>query len=85
MTKAADPTGRLDIFAIGLVERLVDTRLPLPVRMVFRRYKPQIDRSIRRCIGKVRLSDQELAAIRQAVFNAAAARAQVGGGQGGSR
>ena len=82
MSRAVDPTGRLDIFAVNFVDRLAELYLPLPLRLVYHRCKPEIHRSIGRRVGRVKLSADELTAIREAVFNAAAARRQVRAGQG---
>jgi hypothetical protein len=52
--RRADPTGRLDILAIRFLEVGVNLYGDLALRGIYGTYKAEIDRTIRRKLGKVR-------------------------------
>ena len=53
--RGPDPTGRVDLLAIGLLERAVQIYGDLPLRGVYGTYKKQIDRALRQHLGHVRI------------------------------
>jgi hypothetical protein len=53
--RRADPVGRLDLCAIRLLEVAVETYGDLPIRGIYGTFKPEIDRSIKRTLGHVRI------------------------------
>ena len=55
MRRRSDPTGRVDILAIRLLEHAVATFGDLPIRGIYGTFKPEIDRSIKRTLGSVRI------------------------------
>jgi hypothetical protein len=55
MKRRSDPVGRLDICAIRLLEVAVETYGDLPIRGLYGTFKPEIDRSIKRTLGHVRI------------------------------
>jgi hypothetical protein len=55
-----DPTGRVDLLAIRVLDRLVDTKAGIPEALVYQHFKRQIHSSIRRYLGPLRLSPQQL-------------------------
>ncbi len=54
-TRAVDPTGRVDLLAIRLLERAVSIHGDLPLRAVYGSYKKQIDGALRQHLGGVRV------------------------------
>ena len=55
MRRRSDPVGRLDLCAIRLLEVAVETYGDLPIRGIYGTFKPEIDRSIKRTLGSVRV------------------------------
>ena len=53
--RRSDPTGRLDLCAIRLLEHAVSVYGDLPLRGVYGTFKPEIDRSIKRTLGSIRV------------------------------
>jgi hypothetical protein len=53
--KGPDPTGRVDLLAIGLLERAVQIYGDVPLRGIYGTHKKQIDQAIRRYLGGVRI------------------------------
>lgn len=47
-----DPAGRVDILAIRLLEVMVDKYGDIPLRGIYGTYKADIDRAIKRNLGK---------------------------------
>jgi hypothetical protein len=52
--RGPDPTGRVDMLLIGLLEVSVGKYGSIPLRGIYGTYKKEIDRAIRRHVGKVR-------------------------------
>lgn len=52
--RGPDPAGRVDILIIRLIERAVGDHGSIPLRGVYGTYKKDIDRAIRRHLGKVK-------------------------------
>ena len=52
--KGPDPAGRVDILVIRLLQKAVEVYGDLPLRGVYGSYRKQINRIIRRHLGKVR-------------------------------
>ena len=50
-----DPAGRVDLLAIQLLEVAVATYGDIPLRTVYGTYKDDIDRMLRRKLGKVKM------------------------------
>ena len=72
----SNPTGRLDLLAIRFLDRMVDTRAGIPEALEYQHLKPKIHTSIRRYLGPLRLSPEQLQrALRMAL---AVAREQQG-------
>ena len=55
MRRRSDPVGRLDLCAIRLLEHAVATFGDLPIRGIYGTFKPEIDQSIKRTLGSVRI------------------------------
>ena len=55
VSRRPDPTGRVDLLAIGLLERAITLYGDLPLRGIYGTLKPEIDRSIRRHLGKIKI------------------------------
>ena len=53
--RGPDPTGRVDVLCIRLLEVAVAQHGTIPLRGVYGTYKKDIDRAIRRHVGKVKL------------------------------
>ena len=53
--RGPNPTGRLDLCAIRLLEHAVGAYGDIPLRGIYGTYKPEIDRAIKRHLGKVRI------------------------------
>ncbi len=49
-----DPTGRVDVLAIRLMEYFVGKYGDLPLRGLYGTYKKDIDRTVKRHLGKIR-------------------------------
>ncbi len=73
-----DPTGRMDLLAIRLLEWYVDHKAGVAEAAVYRQYKRQIDSSIRRYLGSMRLSREQLEALAKAAVTEAAKRREEG-------
>jgi hypothetical protein len=53
--RGPDPTGRLDVCAIRLLEHAVGAYGDIPMRGIYGTYKSEIDRAIKRHLGRVRI------------------------------
>ncbi len=53
--RTTDPTGRVDLLIVRLLERAVQIHGDLPLRAVYGSYKKQIDGAIRRHLGGVKV------------------------------
>ena len=62
--RTVDPAGRVDILAIRLLEKLVETHGDLPMRGIYGTYKGEIDRAIKLHLGKFRVHVAGLGQIR---------------------
>lgn len=52
--RGSDPTGRVDVLFIRLLEVAVNQHGSLPLRGIYGTYKKEIDRAIRTHVGKVK-------------------------------
>ncbi len=55
LRRVPDPAGRVDILAIRLLERLVESHGDVAMRGVYGTYKTEIDRALRRHLGRFKL------------------------------
>lgn len=53
--RGPDPAGRVDILAIRLLEKAVEVYGDIPLRGVYGTFKRDIDRTIKRNLGRFRL------------------------------
>jgi hypothetical protein len=53
--RRTDPAGRVDILVIRLLEHAVSTYGDLPLRGIYGTFKPEIDRSLKQHLGKIRI------------------------------
>lgn len=52
--RQVDPTGRIDLCAIRLLEQAMEKSTDIPLRSLYGTYKAEIDRAIKRHLGKYR-------------------------------
>jgi hypothetical protein len=58
-----DPTGRVDILAVRLLEAFTSSCDDFPLRALYGRFKPAIDYCLLQYLGPIKLSPPQLAAM----------------------